>query len=250
MTMKTLLYIALSCTAIQATAQCYPDRHNTSWNEGWLSCSTAPHPIAERPDGHWIKYDLGNTYRLSTVKLWNYNDPKRLNQGMRDFTIDYSTDGENWKQLGMYTLPKAPGTSTYEGEVVANFTGDTARFVVITVLNNWGGQCGGFAEVKFNVLEVTQTSQGQFTNDCFTASVFPNPHIESFQLSLSTRCKGAVQFAIYDHTGRMVSKGQMAPDQSYHHETVYTAHLAPGMYHLVAIQEGKVSRLPVIKIQR
>ncbi len=248
--MKSIFTIVLTTAVITASAQCFPERHNTSWNEGWFSCTQNENPNTERGLSHWVMYDFGNTYRLGEVYMWNLNDNKRLGNGFKDFVIDYSTDGTNWKNLGIFDIDKAPGTSMYEGEIVATFDGDTARYVILTALSNWGGQCVGFAEVQFQVLEVTAQITGQFVNDCFSVAVYPNPHIESFNFEVTTKCPGPMDFSMYDHTGKLIMKGILADGVSIQQETVQTGSMAPGLYHLVVHQEGKISRHPVVKMLR
>jgi hypothetical protein len=248
--MKKILTIIFAVAAVSVSAQCFPDRHNTSWNEGWFSCTPNDNPNTERGLSHWVMYDFGNTYRLGEVYMWNLNDNKRLGNGFKDFLIDYSVDGKIWKNLGIFDIDKAPGTSTYEGEVVATLEGDTARYVILTAVSNWGGQCVGFAEVQFEVLEVTSQMTSQFANDCFSTSIFPNPHIEAFNFVVTTKCAGPMDFAMYDHTGKLIKKGTLAEGQSIHQETVQTSSLAPGLYHLVVHQEGMLSRHPVVKMLR
>lgn len=97
------------------SAQCYPDRHSTNWFDGWVSCKKSPNPIASYGETHWIMYDLGYDYVLNETKFWNANEPKNLNYGINDFSIDYSLDGITWTNLGAFNLEQASGLSTYEG---------------------------------------------------------------------------------------------------------------------------------------
>lgn len=104
--------MGITSSGLSAFGQCFPDRHNTSWNEVGTSCEVQPNPNKEREAGHWISYDFGNTYRLGEAHIWNINAPEILNQGFREFHIDYSTDGNAWKNLGFYTINQASGLST------------------------------------------------------------------------------------------------------------------------------------------
>ncbi len=182
--------------------------------------------------------------------MWNLNDNKRLGNGFKDFAIDYSVDGNSWQNLGSFSVAKATGKSNYEGEIVADFMGDTARFVVLTALSNWGGQCTGFAEVQFGVLEVTAQLPGGMDNECFSVSIYPNPHVESFTLLATTKCDGPMDYSIYDHTGRLVKSGNMPENTAIYEEMIFTSGMAPGLYHLVIQQDGKISRHPLVKMMR
>jgi hypothetical protein len=229
-------------------AQCYPDRHNTSWNEAWISCEVRESPNPDRGSGHWILYDFGNTYRLGNLKLWNVNAPEYLEAGFKDFYIDCSQDGMEWNFLGQFTLSQASGKSIYEGEDVTTFGGDTARFVLFTAIDTWGDNCAGIAEAKFDVIEVISELQVYDAEECFDVSVYPNPHNEDFTFSLKTNCNGTIDYGLYDHTGKQVLKGSFNGDDPLKIERINTGDLPSGLYHLILHQNRQVARYPVMKI--
>ncbi len=143
-----ILYITLSLFAVISTAQQFPDRHSTSYTEAWLSCTTSTNPNADRGDSHWIRYDLGGTYVMSTIKLWNYNDPMNLNNGVQNIVIDVSSDGINWTEAGVATVTISEGSAFYEGNDIIDLGGIAGDHLLITVLSNHGGSCSGFSEIK------------------------------------------------------------------------------------------------------
>ncbi len=183
---KLLIFMGITSSGLSAFGQCFPDRHNTSWNEVGTSCEVQPNPNKEREAGHWISYDFGNTYRLGEAHIWNINAPEILNQGFREFHIDYSTDGNAWKNLGFYTINQASGLSTYEGESIGSFSGDTTRFVLLTEESNWGGACSGLAELRIEGVEIVARLNSIASGDCFKASIYPNPHSGSFNFGLQS----------------------------------------------------------------
>lgn len=127
------------------------DKHSNQTMDSWLSCSTAPNPNNARGTGHWIMYDFGDIYQLYDTKIWNYNGANNTNRGFRRVAIDYSLDGVAWQSLGLSTWGRASGLAGYEGFAGPNFAGRTARYVVITGINNYGAtDCSGFSEVSFN----------------------------------------------------------------------------------------------------
>lgn len=152
--MKKYFYLLLILSIGKwCQAQCYPDRHNTSWNTAWKSCTPSANPNSSRGVSHWIMYDLGAAYTLGTSNIWNLNDPDFLNDGIKDVIIDYSVNGTTWVELGQYTLEQATGKSIYEGSVGPDFQGRNAQFVLITAVNNYGGSCFGLSEVRLNIGE-------------------------------------------------------------------------------------------------
>ncbi|MEM9051164.1 MAG: T9SS type A sorting domain-containing protein [Bacteroidota bacterium] len=247
--MKKIFYLIMHMLPLSALAQCYQDRHNTSWNEGWISCEERLSPNAERGNGHWIMYDFGHTYRLGEAKFWNINSPEFLESGIKDFYIDFSQDGFNWSSLGQFSLSQGPGESLYEGEEITSFGGDTARFVLITAIDTYGGACAGFAEAKIDVIEVVSEIQIYQRGECFEASVYPNPHVDVFTFSINTFCTGRIDYSLYDHTGKLIRSEAFASDDALKLKEIYTTDLPAGLYHLVVTQKDEIQRYPVIKLK-
>jgi len=116
--MKSILSFLILCFMSSIiSAQCYPDRHNTASTSAWISCSQTPNPNSIRGNSHWVKYDFNNTYELSQMTFWNYNETDHTNQGIQDIVIDYSLDGQEWIEWGTYTMEQASGSSIYEGDL-------------------------------------------------------------------------------------------------------------------------------------
>src|SRR5688572_26384961 len=135
-------------------SQCFPDRHSTNFFDGWISCEEAKNPNLARPAGHFIMYDFGKIYELGQMTIWNSNDPGHLDWGMRDVAIDYSIDGEIWLHAGDFTFSQASGLSTYEGEEGPHLDNVEGRYLLITGLNNYGGECYGLSEMRIEGEEV------------------------------------------------------------------------------------------------
>jgi len=115
--MKRILFtflIVLSGTF--AFSQCYPDRHNTSIDESWISCQAQINPNPARGEGHWIMYDFRANYRLGQSHFWNLNAVDQTASGIKNAIIDYSLDGIEWQELGAMELQQADASGFYEGE--------------------------------------------------------------------------------------------------------------------------------------
>jgi len=165
--MKYLLSLIIIIITIGfSNAQCFQDRHNTTWFDSWISCTKSSSPNSIRGESHWIMYDLSYTYKLEKVHFWNVNDPKQLDNGAKDIVIDYSLDGSSWTEFGTQSFDKASGKSIYEGEEAFSFNGVKARYVLLTILDNWGGDCYGFGEIKIGVSPITATEMVSFNLDC------------------------------------------------------------------------------------
>jgi hypothetical protein len=142
--------------SVQPTAACgIGEKIENSAPDAWESCTPSANPNSSRGLSHWIRYDLGKEYLISESHIWNYNVAGGVGKGFKDVVIDYSTDGNNWTQLGdMYQWQQASGTIGYAGFAGPNFNGIRARYILITALNNWdNGACSGFSKITFNATD-------------------------------------------------------------------------------------------------
>ncbi|MBY5958977.1 discoidin domain-containing protein [Membranicola marinus] len=232
--MKIIYLSMLLSLPIFLHGQCYPDRHNTSWTAGWVSCETAKSPNENRGQSHWAYYDFGSVYSLAELKIWNLNIPQERASGMRTFEIDYSLDGQFWMHLGSFEMDQAPGTSIYEGETVVDWKGTQTRYVIITPTDNYGGPCVGFSEVRFNLTDqqTVATSNDDTNNDCLNLRVYPNPYTTHFTLDLRSDCEGTARYRVTNVLGQTVLSGQMPAAGSARQMEVRTDHLPAGNYAL------------------
>lgn len=131
------------------------DKADNTAENAWESCTPQAHPTSGRGLSHWIQYDLGKTYLLTESHVWNYNAAGATGKGFKDVVIDYSLDGTNWIQLGdIFQWQQASGAIGYEGTVGPNFNGISARYILITALNNWdNGLCSGLSKITINATD-------------------------------------------------------------------------------------------------
>lgn len=245
---KRFVYILfLSLVSVNlANAQCYPDRHSTSWYEGWISCETSSNPNAAYGDSHWIMYDFGYEYVLGESKLWNTNEPNRLNNGISEYYLDYSLDGATWTSIGTFSLNRASGLSTYEGEDGPDFSSTKARYVLITAIANYGGDCFGFSELKINITDpLEETDQ-----DGFNALVYPNPFINNVTLKIASLNEEApITYTLHDILGRVITQSTIELQENVDtYEVELNGHsLAVGIYILNIEQDGTSRSFKLIK---
>lgn len=249
---KTILLIsALALLQQFAFAQCYPDRHSTNFFDGWISCEPAPSPNPARPVSHFILYDFVKVYKLGQMTIWNTNDPSHLDWGMQDVAIDYSTDGENWYTAGDFTFPQASGLSTYEGEE-GPYLGDIeARYLLITALTNYGGECYGLSEMRVTGEEVIISDvEDVATLECVDVKIYPNPFAEEMTLELSSGCSGDMRIIVYDSKGQMIS-GEKANLVNGQQKSIQIGRDLPaGAYSLYIEYGGKSIQRSIIKMNR
>jgi hypothetical protein len=228
-------------------AQCYPDRHSTTWYDGWVSCEKSPNPIASYGETHWIMYDLGYEYVLNETKFWNANEPKHLDYGINEFHMDYSEDGITWTNLGLFTIDRASGLSTYEGDEGPDFDSAKARYVLITPNSNHGGNCYGLSELKISITDPFLVID---ENEGFNASVYPNPFVNDVSLRIATLNESLpVEYTLFDILGRAIFENTLAMTEN---NDTYTIPLngdalSIGIYVLKIRQDGKERSFKLIK---
>jgi hypothetical protein len=126
-------------------------QHGTDATTMWLSAKGGPQPT-------WIQYDLGKVCKLQEMWVWNYNIDYEflLGMGVKNTTIQYSTDGTNWKTLGNFDFAQGPSAANYDHNTTVAFGGLAARYVKINVNSGWGtsGQYG-LSEVRFYSIPVS-----------------------------------------------------------------------------------------------
>ncbi|MHC4683325.1 MAG: discoidin domain-containing protein, partial [Planctomycetota bacterium] len=129
------------------------DLHSTDETDMWLSSA--------EPLGAWIQYEFDKIHKLHQMWVWNYNQTIEsiLGFGLRDVTIEYSTNGTDYTTLGTtHEFARAPSAAGYAHDTV-DFGGLGAKYVRLTATSNWGGILPqyGLSEVRFLYIPVNAT---------------------------------------------------------------------------------------------
>ena len=251
--MKKIITIAIffAFTSANLFGQCFLDRHNTTWYDGWISCTTSMNPNAVRGESHWILYNLNESYELFQMHIWNSNAPDYLADGMQSIVIDISDDGVNWSEVGEFQLPIADGTSTYEGLDLYDFDGMSAQYVLITGLTNHGGSCFGLSEIRIDVSEAVIVSNKELANPaCLSAQIYPNPVNASSKAIISNLCSHApIAYSILDISGKTIQSGEITPTADEVELDLTMVPIVAGSYILSLQQLGVVRRVKMIKVE-
>ncbi|MEM9681084.1 MAG: T9SS type A sorting domain-containing protein [Bacteroidota bacterium] len=229
------------------SAQCFPDRHSTTWFDGWVSCETSANPNSVYGETHWIMYDFGYGYVLNESKFWNANEPSHLDYGINEYHIDYSLDGSTWTNLGTYTMEQASGESTYEGNDGPDFEGTKARYLLLTPTSNYGGSCFGFSEMRIAITDPIEVIDEE---DGFNAAVYPNPFINDVDVRIASLFENQpIEYALYDLLGRQILSSQFSleDDVSTYTITLNGNSLAPGIYIFTLTQNDNQLSYKLIK---
>jgi concanavalin A-like lectin/glucanase superfamily protein/F5/8 type C domain-containing protein len=126
------------------------DEHSTRASDMWLGVSDGEEPV-------WIQYEFDRVYKLHAIDVWNYNAEFELilGFGIKDTTVEYSTDAVEWTTLTEVELGQATAKSTYTANTTIDGTGVAAKYVRIIASNSYGmmGQYG-LSEVRFLYIPV------------------------------------------------------------------------------------------------
>ena len=248
---KTLIIsIVFFFVGTNLMAQCFLDRHNTSWLDQWISCNTSMNPNAARGESHWILYDLNYPYELFQMHIWNINAPEYLADGMQELVIDISNDGINWTEVGTFDVPMADGTPIYEGMDLYDFEGVNAQYVLITGLSNHGGSCFGLSEIRIDVADfIVDNDIEPLDSDCLTAKVFPNPINSTTRAMITSYCNTApIQYSIQDISGKTIKRGEIMPVSNEVELDLSTLQIVSGSYVLSLRQQDIVRRVKIVKV--
>jgi len=132
-----------------------PPNASTMWHAGTLDGGLGG-PTGNPPavDSQALIFDLGETFEIGGLYLWNHNQSGLTGRGVEDFEISVST-GTNpatasFTSVGLFSLSPAAGVSG-ETAQVATFTPATARLVRVDIdtgQNGFANDFVGLSEVR------------------------------------------------------------------------------------------------------
>ncbi|MHC4173834.1 MAG: discoidin domain-containing protein [Planctomycetota bacterium] len=122
------------------------DLHSSEETDMWLSST--------EPLAGWIEYEFDKVHKLHQMSVWNSNQTVEplLGFGLKDVTIEYSTNGTEYTTLGTtHEFGRAPGAGGYAHNTTIDFGSALAKYVRLTANSNWGGFMPqyGLSEVRF-----------------------------------------------------------------------------------------------------
>ena len=233
---KTLLTVVSLCISIAVMAQCYPDRHNTSADATWVSCTLSPSPNGTRGDSHWIHYDLGEDKKLGAMHIWNVNHPDGLDSGAKLVVVDYSDDGQSWTEWGSLEVGMAEGSGFYEGVAGPDFDGLQTSHLLLTIVENHGGTCAGFSEIRIETSEISAVTD--IAKQAF--KLYPNPAMAYTKLQIETEGYEVGQVMVLDEIGkRLHSQDVTLPGGVHEVKVVFPQDLPSGQYFLRLITDKR-----------
>ncbi|MHC4521151.1 MAG: discoidin domain-containing protein, partial [Planctomycetota bacterium] len=126
------------------------DLHSVEATDMWLATGNGVDPV-------WLQYEFDRVYKLHEMLVWNYNVMFELvlGFGLKDVTVEYSVDGVDWMVLADVEFAQGTAMPGYAANTVVDMAGVAAKFVRVTVSDNWGMLTQyGLSEVRFTYLPV------------------------------------------------------------------------------------------------
>ena len=126
------------------------DLHSTKEEGIWVSSMTGPQPT-------WIQYEFDRVYKLHQMWVWNHNTTIEpvVGFGVKDATIEYSSDGATWATLGTtHEFARATGLPGYAHNTTVDLGGVPAKYVKLTANSNWGGVLPQYGLSEVRILHI------------------------------------------------------------------------------------------------
>jgi hypothetical protein len=251
--MKKYIISILSFLLLQLSliAQCFPDKHNTTWYDGWISCDAADNPNIKHGKSHWILYDFNDKVKITGIHVWNSNVPEHIDYGLKNVIIDYSEDTEEWHTLGTFTFEQAPGKNTYQGFDIEGLQEFETKYLLITAVDNYGGSCYGLSEIRFFVDSAyAYVNENLGDGNCLKTEIFPNPFYTKTNLKITTNCDKTSVWYVTDTYGRKVTKETKISKLKNETVEINADSWMSGVYFVTVRQDNIIKQLKIVKLNR
>jgi hypothetical protein len=120
------------------------DEHGVELKNMWVAPGGLP---------AWIQFEFGTEYNLHELWVWNSNSELEaaMGFGAKDVVVEYSTDGATWTAVeNVPEFAQGTGLATYTANTVVAFGGARAKYVKLTINDNWGtSPMVSLSEVRF-----------------------------------------------------------------------------------------------------
>lgn len=243
---KLLSTVFFSFISIWGISQCQDELiHNNSANSIWMSCNRSTNPLTELGQTHWILYEFEEAKSIESLRIWNINNQKNLDNGAKRMRVDISNDGASWQNMGVLLIDKADASRTYTGQDFTDLGVFEAQYVLFTIIENHGGGCSGLAEVQFKLGEATTPTEEEIL--AARVIVSPNPASDFINVDLNDIVTTQYSYQVVDMTGGVLIRKN---DQRHLPGTdiiIDGVQLEDGQYALqIVTDEGAISKKLII----
>ena len=100
-----------------------------------------------------LDFAFDRIYKLAEIWVWNFNHEfeQFLKFSVKDITVEYAVEPNEWMTLGDFTLTQGVGSAATIAQAL-DAQDIAARYVRLTVKSNYGGTGVGLAEIQFRYI--------------------------------------------------------------------------------------------------
>ena len=148
-------------------------------------------------DGTFVSFDLGQSYNVGGLYVWNYNEGAPwVDRGIREATIQWSSDQKTWNDVGQFTFVKANTSNELMAQTVQFEKPVKARFFKINAQSNYGQNETGLSEIRFANADKPYMPPAAFV------AKYPRPQLTV--LPLGQPLKGGENITFPENTGGII----------------------------------------------
>lgn len=247
MNARLLACLTFTCISLSLSySQCLdPDYHNTVAEDMWVSCQGRPSPLDETTSSHWIMYEFDAIYPIEGLTVWNLNHPSNILAGARTIEMQASEDGFNWSIIDTIQLEQGLAEQAYAGEEIPDLEAFNARYVLMTIIDNYGDRCAGIAEVRFTLGQVTTSIAEEYITS--QVNIFPNPAHTDITVDVSKLSSELRQMQIIDAAGRVVERRNLSTADTITEIPIETSSYPDGTYTLfLNTDQGVIAKQMIV----
>lgn len=145
-------------------------------------------------------------------------------------------------------LTKATGTNDYEGDDWIDLNIPKAKFLLLTSLTNFKGDCHGFSEIKFSAEKIKLNTTISYEKNKMRVEVTPNPFSNQIEVNINSSLNGSCQIEILNSLGQNVYNNIVMIDNYTFHQTLDLKHLKSGIYHFQIKQKSVKYSKNILKL--
>lgn len=124
--------------------------HDNDFADMWLANALPPATVI---------FNLGGSYSLADVQIWNYDSTIDLTRSTQDLTVLVSNDGVTYTPYNSFALPE--GTGNPIPATLLSLGGVTASYVELNLTSNYGSSGYiGLSAVQFDSASVPEPASG------------------------------------------------------------------------------------------
>jgi len=120
-------------------------QHSVDTADMWTADPNGDDPI-------YIQWEFDDVYPIAEMDVWNHNFifEMALGIGIKEATLETSTDGIEWSVFGDVVLAQATGQPTYTANTIVDLQDTPAKYVRLTANGKYGPSPQyGLSEVRF-----------------------------------------------------------------------------------------------------